>query len=185
MTLLNSLQNFTVNNHNADRQSGIAQEKGHNQSSQPMPLCAPVRWLIYGLGSWFGEIDSLSKVMCFSWTILKGACLTQDNLSRRKIQVVNRYHMCQSSLESTPHLFIHCPVAADIWYTSLTLSRQQCAMPCKVKRILWWCLKKVEKAVKKIWNMVPACIFWCFDLKETTVVLMVFQLLLVLRKADV
>lgn len=24
-----------------------------------------------------------------------------------------------------------------------------------------WCLWGVDKAIKKIWNMVPACIFWC------------------------
>lgn len=103
-----------------------------------------------------------TKVMCFSWTVLKGACLTQDNLSRRKIQLVNSYHMCHSSLESIHHLFIHRPVATDIWYMSLTLSGLLWAMRYKVWEVYEaWGVEKVEKAVKKIWIMVPACIFWC------------------------
>lgn len=70
--------------------------------------------------------------------------------------------MCHSSLESIHHLFIHRTVAADIWYMSLTLSGLLWAMRYKVWEVYEaWGVDKAEQAVKKIWIMVPACIFWC------------------------
>lgn len=47
------------------------------------------------------------KIVCFVWTTLYEACLTQDNLSKRKIQVVNECYTChQTMLESVTHLFL-------------------------------------------------------------------------------
>lgn len=39
------------------------------------------------------------NISCFTWKVLKGACLTQENLIKRGFQLVKRFHMCQNALE--------------------------------------------------------------------------------------
>ncbi|XP_070043168.1 uncharacterized protein [Nicotiana tomentosiformis] len=61
------------------------------------------------------KVKRQHKVACFNWTALHGSCLTRDNLVRRNFQIVNRCYMCQREAESHSYLFLHCPVAADLW----------------------------------------------------------------------
>lgn len=53
------------------------------------------------------------KVICFSWIDLHEACLTQDNLCRRKIHTDNRCYMCQKNIETNK--------AVDIWNMFITV----------------------------------------------------------------
>lgn len=50
-----------------------------------------------GFGNMFGELGSLSK-SCFTWTALREACLTRDNLRRKGIILINRRLMCKQQL---------------------------------------------------------------------------------------
>uniref|UniRef100_M1AEE5 Reverse transcriptase zinc-binding domain-containing protein n=1 Tax=Solanum tuberosum TaxID=4113 RepID=M1AEE5_SOLTU len=43
------------------------------------------------------------KIVCFTWTAMHEASLTQDNLGRRKIQTVNGCHMCNRGAETHSH----------------------------------------------------------------------------------
>lgn len=100
------------------------------------------------------------KVICFSWTALHEACLTQDNLRRRKIQMANRCYMCHSSLESVNHLLLHCTVASEIWNMFFLLFGLSWVMPRSTKEACSsWSQLKVEKTIKNIWLMVPGVIF--------------------------
>lgn len=102
------------------------------------------------------------KVICFSWITLKGSCLTQDNLIKRNFRLPNRCYMCLCKSESINHLFLHCSVATDIWNMFLALFGVQWSMSCSVREaFVSWCSSKVDKTIKRIWAMVPACILWC------------------------
>lgn len=101
------------------------------------------------------------KVICHSWTALKEACLTQDNLCERSIPIVNRCYMCQQDFKTNRHLFLHCPVATDIWNMFLSVLGFNWVMPESTKDAYSsWSRWKVGKSISKIWKMIPGCIFW-------------------------
>lgn len=58
------------------------------------------------------EGEAATKVVCFSWTALRKACL----LSAGK-----QMYTCNQNLESVNHLFLHCPVATDMWSMFLSM----------------------------------------------------------------
>ena len=41
--------------------------------------------------------------------------MTIDNLRKRKVWILDWCYMCKSNGESVDHLFLHCPVAMDLW----------------------------------------------------------------------
>nr|XP_016457810.1 PREDICTED: uncharacterized protein LOC107781590 [Nicotiana tabacum] len=103
-----------------------------------------------------------TKVMCFTWIALKGAILTQDNLCSRNFQLVNRCYMCLDNSESINHLLLHCRVAADLWHMFLSTIGISWTTPQGIKEAVEsWSQWKVERTIKKIWQMIPASIFWC------------------------
>lgn len=75
--------------------------------------------------------------------------------------MVNRCYLCRKNQETVNQLLLHCPVAPDIWsmlYRSFGLSW---VMPQNLRQAqLSWSLWIVDKAIKKIWLMIPAAIFW-------------------------
>ncbi|XP_075099232.1 uncharacterized protein LOC142176070 [Nicotiana tabacum] len=75
------------------------------------------------------------KISVFCWITLNGACLTHDNLIRRGFQLASRCYMCQSNSETINHLFLHCPVATDIWSMFLSLFGLRWTMPCSVTEV--------------------------------------------------
>lgn len=102
------------------------------------------------------------KVTCFTWLALNDAILTQDNLCKKKIVLVNRCYMCYQASENVNHLLMHCPVVADIWNCFLSFFGLHWVFPQSVKEAYSsWILWKVDKAIKRIWRMIPAIIFWC------------------------
>lgn len=102
------------------------------------------------------------KVSCFCWVALYEACLTQNNLSKRKIQIVNICYMYLKHSESVKHLFLHCTVGAAVWNMFFAIFGLTWVMPNTIKdAYVSWCQWRVGKSIKKIWSMVPASIFWC------------------------
>lgn len=91
-----------------------------------------------------------TKVMCFSWTALREAILTQDNLCRRNFQLVNRCYMCQQQSESVNHLFLHWSVAADLWRMFLSVFGISWATPQTIKEAVEsWSLWKVDRTINQ------------------------------------
>lgn len=74
------------------------------------------------------------KISCFSWTALHQACLTQDNLARRKFQMADRCYMCLKETEIHSHLFLQRPVASDLWNMFISLFGLRWVMPTKHQR---------------------------------------------------
>ncbi|WMV31905.1 hypothetical protein MTR67_025290 [Solanum verrucosum] len=102
------------------------------------------------------------KVICFRWITLKDSCLTQNNLMRRKFQIVNRCYMCLCNSESINHLFLHCTVATGLWNMFFSLFGLTWVMLRSLREaFVCWSSWKVGKSVKQIWSLVPACILWC------------------------
>lgn len=113
------------------------------------------------------------KIICFSWTALYEACLTQDNLAKKKLQIVNRCYLCQKEAESHSHLFLHCTITAELWNMFYSLFGLSWVMPNSIKEAFEsWCCWKVDNTIKQTWKMIPAVICWsiwkernrkCFD----------------------
>jgi len=58
------------------------------------------------------------KVVLFAWRLLRDRLPTKDNLFRRGVIAAND-RLCVGgcgSLESTPHLFLHCNVFGEVWH---------------------------------------------------------------------
>ena len=70
-----------------------------------------------------------SRVAFFVWIAALRKCLTIDNLRKRKVWILNWCYMCKRNGESVDHLFLHCPLASDLWATVLGLFGVSWVMP--------------------------------------------------------
>ena len=69
-------------------------------------------------GRSFGRLRSPPPpppVAFFSWIAAWEKALTIDNLRKRAFILQNWCCMCQRNGESVDDLFLHCPVATDMW----------------------------------------------------------------------
>ncbi|WMV34161.1 hypothetical protein MTR67_027546 [Solanum verrucosum] len=123
------------------------------------------------------------KIICFCWTALYEACLTQDNLYKRKHVIVNGCYLCQKAAESNRHFFLHCTVTANLWNMFYSLFGLSWVMPHSIKEAYesWYCWK-VDSTIKETWKMIPAAIFWSIWREKNRRCLKVYQLLYILSK---
>ena len=56
-----------------------------------------------------------SRVAFFVWTAALRKCLTIDNLRKRRVWILDWCYMYKRNGESVDHLFLHCPLASDLW----------------------------------------------------------------------
>ena len=56
-----------------------------------------------------------SRVAFFVWTTALGKCLTIDNLRKRKVCILDWCYLCKCNSETVDHLFLHCPIALELW----------------------------------------------------------------------
>jgi hypothetical protein len=121
---------------------------------------------------WKGGVPS--KVCAFSWQLLLDRIPTRENLwKRRIIQQQNiTCVMCGTAMESTTHLFLHCPKAATVWYEilnwlgvtsmvphNLTASFLMLAEYGKGKRVKICLSLILNSYVWSIWKFRNDCIF--------------------------
>ena len=91
------------------------------------------------------------EVINFSWNTLRDSCLTQNNLMRRKFQIVNRCYMCLCNSESINHLFLRCTVAIGLWNMFFSLFGLTWVMPRSLREaFVCWSSWKVGKSIKRI-----------------------------------
>jgi len=97
----------------------------------------------------------------FVWTAALGKILTQDNLRKRHVIVINRCYMCKKTEETVDHLLLHCDVASVLWNSLLSRFGMSWVMPRRVINLLacWWSSGRSRSAA--VWKMAPICIFWC------------------------
>ena len=94
-----------------------------------------------------------TKVSFFIWTMALGKILTVDNLRRRKLVAVDWCYMCKRSGEIVDHLFLHCPVAQELWNMVCSVFGVDWVMPCGVVDLLAsWSGRNCRFNTKLIWR---------------------------------
>ena len=70
--------------------------------------------------------------------------------------------MCKCSSESVNHLFLHCPVASEVWDMVFGLFGVSWVMPSSVV-VLFACWQSHFGRLRNgvIWKIVPPCLMWC------------------------
>uniref|UniRef100_A0A7N2MU36 Ultraviolet-B receptor UVR8 n=1 Tax=Quercus lobata TaxID=97700 RepID=A0A7N2MU36_QUELO len=130
--------------------------------------CIIVNWKLSGASStpfialliWKQKIPS--RVAFFAWSAALGKCLTIDNLRKRKVCILDWCYMCKRSSESVDHLFLHCPVASELWDMVFGLFGVCWIMPSSVVG-LFACWQGHFGHLRNgvIWKVVPLCLMWC------------------------
>ena len=87
---------------------------------------------ILSLGKAFGNRRLPLEWLFFVWTAALGKCLTIDNLRKRKVCILDWCYMCKCNSESVNHLFLHCPVASEVWDMVFGLFGVSWVMPLSV-----------------------------------------------------
>jgi len=111
------------------------------------------------------------KVACFTWLVIRRACLTHEVLQRRGIQICSRCYMCEQEAEVNGHLFLHCRMATDLWNMFICKLGVNWTMPRTTFEVLthwqgigkrgskedWWkkctCLHLVDTMERKEWKV--------------------------------
>lgn len=116
-----------------------------------------------------------SEVTYFVWLVVRDACLPQDNLKRRGMQLCSRCYLCGKEAESNCHLFIHCLVARVLWNPFLSMKGLSWIKPRTRGQLpSCWNFSGGLIRQKKWWKIIPG---GSFGRKETIVVLKEQQLL--------
>ena len=103
-----------------------------------------------------------SKVAFFVWTAALGKCLTIDNLRKRKVCILDWCYMCKCNSESVDHLFLHCPVASELWDMVFGLFGVCWVMPMSVVGLFaCWQGRFGRHCNGDIWKVIPLCLMWC------------------------
>ena len=102
------------------------------------------------------------RVAFFTRTAVLGKLPTIDNLRMRGMVLVNRCCMCKAAAESDDHLFLHCPLAKDLWDTALSLFEVSWVMPQQVRGLFdCWTRGLIWHQHSLIWKALPHCLMWC------------------------
>lgn len=76
-----------------------------------------LRWFIHLRTFHAVELSKKKKntcaVKCFSWLVVKGKCLTLNNLQKRSIPLCKRCSLCEENAEDVNHLFLHRKVTCQ------------------------------------------------------------------------
>ena len=103
-----------------------------------------------------------SRVAFFVWTVALGKCLTIENLRKKKVCILDWCYMCKCNCESVDHLFLHCPVALELWDMVFGLFGVYWVMPMFVIGLLaCWQGWFGHHRNGDIWMVVPHCLLWC------------------------
>jgi hypothetical protein len=101
------------------------------------------------------------RVAFFVWTATLGPILTIDNLRKRHVIVID-WCLCNVCGESIAHLLLHCLAAREIWSFIFSMFNILWVMPCGVMDLLsCWGYSCCNVRIRKIWDMIPSCGFWC------------------------
>jgi hypothetical protein len=101
-------------------------------------------------------------VAFFSWIASLGKALTIDNLRKRGLILQNWCCLCKSNGESVDHLFLHCPMASDLWWMVFSMFGVQWVMPRTIMDLFscWMGLPGRHDTVL-VWKMILHCLIWC------------------------
>lgn len=110
-------------------------------------------------GIWIGQVPR--KFSFLLWTAVWDKNLTLDNLQKRGFHLPNQCVLCTCSEESVNHLFLHCPLAFDLWQFVFSVFGFHWVMPKCMKDVIYswsgWC---GTQGRGKIWNIIPHFLLW-------------------------
>lgn len=120
-----------------------------------------------------------TKVKCFTWLVVRKACLTHEVLQKKGRVVVTRCFLCNETRETNNHLFLHCKFTAQLWNMFFSLTKTVWTMPEHTADLMsCWMKRGGSKSQKKWWRIIPSCIWWsvwrkrngrCFEDKISSV----------------
>lgn len=150
LSLLAKLEGYSVNHNIADNikwMDGLYSVKaGYSH------LCSTNEIIDRWPWKYIWKTNLPPKITCFSWIALNESCLTQDNLNRRGMPIINRCFMCRQHSESNRHLLLHCSVASDMWCMFLSIFGLSWVMPQSIREVYeCWSGWKVDRVIRKVW----------------------------------
>ena len=69
---------------------------------------------------WIWKLDILPKIKIFLWQLCHKALPSRGTLLRRGVQLDPLCPACNTEIEDTDHIFIHCPTAQKVWELAVT-----------------------------------------------------------------
>ena len=75
-----------------------------------IPKAQPV-WKFH----WLWKLDVMPKIKIFLWQLCHNALPSRGSLLRRGIHLDPVCMACSRDIESTDHIFLHCPLAQKVW----------------------------------------------------------------------
>lgn len=63
------------------------------------------------------EVNLISTLKSFAWTLIRGRIRTKDNLRKIGMHINVDYPLCENQLEDINHLFTYCPLVREVWST--------------------------------------------------------------------
>ncbi|WMV10976.1 hypothetical protein MTR67_004361 [Solanum verrucosum] len=105
-----------------------------------------------------------TKVKCFTWQVVKRACLTHHEVLQKKGRVVvTRYFLCNGTGETNNHLFLHCKFTTQLWNLFLSFTKTEWTMREHTADLMsFWMRRGGGKSQKKWRRLIPSCIWWTF-----------------------
>ncbi|WMV08386.1 hypothetical protein MTR67_001771, partial [Solanum verrucosum] len=104
---------------------------------------------------WRGLIPT--KVKCFTWLVIKRACLTQEVLQKKGMQLVPRCFLCNLTGQTNKHLFLHYKFTTQIWELFLYITGFSWTMLEHTSDLSsCWIRRGVSKIQKKWWKLIPS-----------------------------
>lgn len=68
------------------------------------------------------------KVACFTWLVARKACLTHENLQKRRFNLCSKCYLCGVKSENAS-LLLHCHITGQLWQLLLNVVGLKWAMP--------------------------------------------------------
>ena len=100
------------------------------------------------------------RVAFFVWSATWDKILTIDNLMWRGYQLTGWCCLCCCAGETTSHLLLHCSFTYGLWSFVLRSVGMLSILPSSVSDLLFGWRHWLGKHHSKIWNLIPACLFW-------------------------
>jgi len=101
------------------------------------------------------------KVSFFVWLVIRKACLTQDKLQRRGLQICSRCLLCEHESENNEYVFIHYMTTINLWPMFFCILGKTWVIPSSTLALLdnWWSIGNRD-GKEDWWKIISACIWW-------------------------
>ena len=108
------------------------------------------------------------KINFFAWLVTYDKILSRENLTKKGWIGSINYVFCGYVLESTDHIFLHCPVVLTVW--NFFLHNYNCINNIHICEIfsLFTCVK--FNLSLHCWNMLVLAITWCMWLNRNSMI---------------